>query len=221
MLFDEVCRILKEFQISISPQQKKSLLAYHSTLLEWNTKVNLISRKHESLFWEQHLLHSLSLLAYFPIAQGASVCDFGTGGGLPGLPIAIVRPDLQMTLLDSIQKKTTVLKDILRTLHLQGLGLLNVQVASGRGEDLGRQSQYARKFDVILARAVSSLSNIELWTRHLRKPHSTIYAYKGGDLSQEIRELRQQTSRFKTIQEQSIEFAMFAESDKKIVALHF
>ena len=217
MQLDDVCLILKEHQITITPQQRTLLQTYHSVLLEWNAKVNLISRKHESLFWEQHLLHSLSLLVLFPLVQGASVCDFGTGGGLPGIPIAIVRPDLKMTLLDSIQKKTVALQDMLQTLCLQ-----NVGIASGRAETLGKQPQYAKKFDVILARAVSSLAKIELWTRHLRKSNAVIYAYKGGDLSKEIEAI--QKTRLKKNQEKFIDFKQaptFLENNKKIMALHF
>ena len=214
---DDVCLILQEHQIAITPPQKDLLQAYHSALLEWNAKVNLISKKNESLFWEKHLLHSLSVLIFFPISQGISICDLGTGGGLPGIPISILRPDLKMTLMDSIQKKTKALQSILQTLHLQ-----NIDVACGRAEYLGTLPQYTKKFDAVLARAVSSLANIECWTRHLRKSTSIIYAYKGGDFSTEIQVLKKQTNDLNQIQEKLIDFKQAPVFlDKKIIALYF
>ncbi|MBK6760935.1 MAG: class I SAM-dependent methyltransferase [Ignavibacteria bacterium] len=94
--------------IVIDKAQVDALKRYHDELLYWNKKVNMISRKDEENVWERHILHSLTLMKYVTFPQKARVLDVGTGGGLPGLPIKIARPDLKMLLVDSIRKKTSM-----------------------------------------------------------------------------------------------------------------
>lgn len=173
-------------------------------LLEWNQKINLISRRDEDALWSAHILHSLSILLKLQIPHGSVVLDLGTGGGLPGLPLKIARPDLQLTLLDSTQKKINVVKEIAQSLKLE-----NVNAVWGRAEDLGRQAPYARNFDIIVARAVASLKDLVHWSVPFLKERTSgavdqinsndekklvegpvLIALKGGNLEGEIAQIR-------------------------------
>ena len=192
--------------LPLADDQLEELGAFASQLLEWNKNINLISRRDEGNLWSVHILHSLSVLFKLEIPHGAKVLDLGTGGGLPGIPIKIARPDLSFTLLDSTQKKTKVVKDIVRVLELT-----DVRVEWGRAEDLGKQQGYAHYFDVVFARAVASLKDLVRWSFPLLKQSGTntlpadrkasfaekrivarpsLVAFKGGDLESEVGQVR-------------------------------
>lgn len=174
-------------------------------LLEWNKKINLISRRDEESIWSAHILHSLSILFKLQIPQGAVVLDLGTGGGLPGLPLKIARPDLQFTLIDSTQKKINVVTEIAGSMKIE-----NLNAVWGRAEDLGRQPAYAQRFDFVVARAVASLRDLVRWSIPFLKEQSeskpvnakigvdgrvlvrgpALIALKGGDLEGEMGQIR-------------------------------
>jgi 16S rRNA (guanine527-N7)-methyltransferase len=145
-------------------------------LLEWNKKINLISRRDEEGIWSSHILHSLSILFKLRIPQGLSILDLGTGGGLPGLPLKIARPDLQLTLLDSTQKKINVVNEIASSLKLE-----HVTSVWGRAEVLGRQPEHAAKFDLVVARAVAPLKDLIVWSLPFLKREKSNTAIEEGD----------------------------------------
>ena len=146
----EVRQICLDNGLIVSDSQWRVLEKWADLLLNYNQEINLISRKQTDLLWEKQILHCLSLLICRKIPQGAEVCDFGTGGGLPGIILAIVRPDLYLTLVDSRQKKVDVVQKIVDELRLP-----NVKVICGRGELLGKKTQWNQRFLVITARAVA------------------------------------------------------------------
>jgi 16S rRNA (guanine527-N7)-methyltransferase len=129
----EVRRICLENDLEISDTQWQLLEKWATLLLDVNQNLNLISRKETDLLWEKQILPCLSLLIFRKIPAGVDVCDFGTGGGLPGVILAIIRPDLRLTLLDSRQKKVAVVQQMIDTLKLS-----NVQTVHERGEELGK-----------------------------------------------------------------------------------
>jgi len=197
-------------------------------LLDWNKKINLISRRDEEGIWSAHILHSLSILYKLEIPKGSTVLDLGTGGGLPGLPLKIARPDLELTLLDSTQKKINVVKEIAEAMKLG-----NVNAVWGRAEDLGRQPAYAGKFDIVVARAVASLKDLVRWSLPFLKHRelatdekhtvqgSTLIALKGGDLRGEIGQI-QHLSVVKKIELISLTLngsRQLEEGEKKIVVV--
>ncbi len=139
---------------------------------DWNEKVNLISRKDVEHFYERHVLHSLSIAKIHAFQSGTKVLDVGTGGGFPGIPLAILFPDTQFLLVDSIRKKISVVQDV-----IQQLGLKNAKAEWSRVEDIDE------KFEVVVTRAVAKLEQLLIWT----KKHSKhLIALKGCDLQQEI-----------------------------------
>jgi 16S rRNA (guanine527-N7)-methyltransferase len=136
-------------------------------LLAWNKKINLISRTDEENIWSRHLLGSIAFLFRFrfsPRPEG-SIVDVGTGGGFPGLPLAILHPELNFTLVDSIRKKIGVVEDI-----VDQLGLANVQPLWGRAEELAETPEFYQRFDYVVARAVTTTTDLIRWTRPFVAP---------------------------------------------------
>ena len=144
---------------------------------EWNAKINVISRKDIDFIYDHHVLHSLAIARYLSIAgislEGCSVMDLGTGGGFPGIPLAILYPSTHFTLCDSIGKKTIVAKAVAEALKLE-----NVEVVNARAESL------PGSFDYVVSRAVASLTDFYPWVKG--KFNSGILYLKGGDVNPEI-----------------------------------
>ncbi len=211
-------QILAANQILFDETQWSLLERWVDILLEANQKLNLISRKDTHQIWEKHVLHSLALLTRHSFAEGARVCDLGTGGGFPGIPLAIACPHAHFTLIDSTQKKIKAIQAM-----ISELALPNVQTVAGRVEELGKQSRYYRRFSILTARAVAPLKSLEIWTRDLRASHAVLHVYKGGDLSVEIQELaRNKSIRKVTHALLSLKTApQFAQNQKQIVSLYF
>ena len=156
----------------------------------WNAAINVISRKDMDAFDERHVLHSLALVKAMKFAPGSDVLDVGTGGGFPGIPLAIVYPEVNFVLCDSIGKKMKVVRAV-----VQALGLTNVTVHHGRAEDIKGQ------FDFVVSRAVTRMNRFIPWVQGKIKKQSInpwpngILALKGGDLSEELGEVDFPTER--------------------------
>ncbi len=156
---------------------------YADLLREWNVRVNLVSRRDTENLWSAHLLHSVSILFVADLPVAATVMDLGSGGGLPGIPLAIVRPDLRVVLVDSIAKKSAALSTM-----VSELGLPNVEVVCGRAEQLG--PGHERRYGVVIARAVAPLEDLLKWSAKLYDRGvpggPMLVAFKGGDLEEEL-----------------------------------
>ena len=163
--------------LTIPPEQQAKLLDYVELLKKWNKTYNLTALRDESLMISHHLLDSLTLLPYIGNAQ--TMLDVGSGGGQPGIPAAICRPDVQITLLDANTKKTSFLQQAVIE-----LGLSNVRVVSGRVEAV--QNFQA---DLITSRAFAELADFVQWTAHLLKDGGRWAAMKGVYPEEEIRRL--------------------------------
>ena len=173
--------LLRKYFPDFSEREIKQFKILSSNLKEWNTKINLISRKDIDLLEERHLLHSLSIAKFIQFNPGTKIIDIGTGGGFPGLPLAIIFPECTFTLVDSIAKKVKVVNEL-----SSALGLKNVNGIWSRAENINE------KYDFVVSRAVAAFPQFYNWTKNLlaegsknNRKNGIIYL-KGGDLSQEL-----------------------------------
>jgi 16S rRNA (guanine527-N7)-methyltransferase len=182
--------ILKYFS-DFTEEQLKQFTALEAFYKEWNSKINVISRKDIDSLYQKHVLHSLSIAAAFDFKDGTEIIDIGTGGGFPGIPLAIFFPQVNFHLVDSIGKKLKVVEAIAKE-----IGLENVTTQHIRAEEIK-----GRKFDFAVSRAVAPLKELWRWARPLlrnkaqetrdKKPVTSnqqpgLICLKGGDLAQEI-----------------------------------
>ena len=181
---DGVELILKYFP-NITERQQQQFAALLPLYQDWNAKINVISHKDMDHFYEHHVLHSLAIAKVQPFKSMAEILDVGTGGGFPGIPLAILFPDTKFHLIDSIGKKIKVVQSV-----ADQLGLQNVRAEQVRAEQLGGE------YDFVVSRAVTDLPQFVQWVRgrfsdiqyhHLR---NGILYLKGGDLTAELAPFR-------------------------------
>jgi 16S rRNA (guanine527-N7)-methyltransferase len=176
--------IIEKYFPELSDRQKEQLTYMQELYEEWNAQINVISRKDMEHFTERHLLHSLSIALYMKFKAGWWVADIGTGGGFPGIPLAILYPDVKFNLIDSIGKKIKVVKAVSEALELK-----NVTAIWGRAEEQDIQ------VNVIVTRAVAPLPDLVKWATPLLKAQSKgIIALKGGDLTDELQGYKKRSS---------------------------
>jgi 16S rRNA methyltransferase gidB len=179
-----VSLILKYFP-EITNEQKQQFEKLEQLYTEWNEKINVISRKDMDGLYEKHILHSLGIAKVMPFADGTKVLDIGTGGGFPGIPLAILFPEVSFTLIDSIGKKIKVVEAV-----SEGLGLKNVTAVHGRAEKL------KEKFHFVVSRAVTQMPEFLRWLKgkfekeQFNEKHNGVLYLKGGDLAEELAGLR-------------------------------
>ena len=178
--------LIKKYFSEFTHEQEQQLGALKELYTEWNEKINVISRKDMDNFYLHHVLHSLSIAARFQFKDGMEVMDFGSGGGFPGIPLAIFFPNVKFHLVDSINKKLKVVNEV-----AEGAGIKNITTQHTRAEEIKN-----RQFDTILSRAVAPLKDLWWMSKPLLRktkkaekgvPNGLI-CLKGGDLSQEISE---------------------------------
>jgi 16S rRNA (guanine527-N7)-methyltransferase len=179
--------VLKKFleeELNISNERIiKEFIDYNKYLTEWNSKVNVISRKNDSI--ENIALNSVFFLAKYKFNPSAKVIDIGTGGGFPGIPLKIIYPDIDITLCDSIRKKINVVDDIIKQMSLN-----NAEAICSRAEELKFKKKYFRKFDYVVNKSVAPLDNLFKWGRGLLNETGEFLCIKGGDINEEIEDLK-------------------------------
>lgn len=172
--------LLKYFP-ELTERQREQFAALLPLYEDWNSKINVISRKDMANFYEHHVLHSLAIAKVQPFKTQADILDVGTGGGFPGIPLAIMFPHSNFYLIDSIGKKVKVVQNVVAS-----LGLKNVRTEQIRAE------QVQGEFDFIVSRAVTDLSQFAQWVRgkvsdiHYHHLRNGILYLKGGDLTEEL-----------------------------------
>ena len=220
--------------VPITDIQLEKISRYVGLLQHWNKSINLISRKDVENVWLNHIVLSLAFLFKVDLVGGAKILDLGTGGGLPGIPLSIVRPDVNFVLVDSIQKKTKAVQEMAASLSLP-----NASVIWSRAEDLNTLNNYQNAFDAVIARAVAGLEKLVKWGMpFLKKPpvpktvsettekimvskSPALITMKGGNIDAEIEKTRR---RFPDVKIYSLQLIfkggeMLQGLDKKLIVV--
>lgn len=176
--------IIRKYFDDFTDTQLQQLQQLEDLYKEWNEKINVISRKDIDALYEKHVLHSLAIAAVCSFNKGAQIVDIGTGGGFPGIPLAILFPEVEFLLSDSIGKKIKVVQEV-----AAAIGLKNVTAVHSRVEEIK-----GRTFDFAVSRAVAPLGDLWQWVNYmLRKGNKMgelpngLICLKGGDLTAEIK----------------------------------
>ena len=195
---------MKNTRISEIHTEKEKF--FNDLVMEWNNKINLVSRKKSDVY---DLIEESNL--FFPYIERTKcgrLLDLGTGGGFPGIVIAIHFPDSEITLVDSIRKKINAVSDIIIR-----LGLKNTHAVCARAEDLAKQHEYRNYFDCVTARSVAPLDELARWSRDLLNPLGKLITLKGGDVDEEA--CRTMTLKYVS------EISIFEHGDRKMVMVAF
>ena len=173
--------LIKKYFDNLSEKQLEQFSKLQELYQDWNLKINVVSRKDIDELYLRHVLHSLGIAKVMEFKAGAKVMDVGTGGGFPGVPLAILFPETQFHLVDSIGKKIKVVNEV-----VEGLGLENVKTTHGRVEEVDET------YDFIVSRAVAQMETFHRWVKnkvHKKQNHTLkngILYLKGGDLTEEL-----------------------------------
>ena len=176
--------LIQKYFSDFSEKQIEQFAALKDLYADWNSKINVISRKDMDNFYEHHVLHSLAIASKFEFVKDMQVMDLGCGGGFPGIPLAIMFPNANFHLVDSINKKLKVVSEI-----AAAIGLQNLTTQHSRAQEIKN-----RKFDVVISRAVAPLKDLWHWSKPLIQKNKISLAgvpnglicLKGGDLTIEI-----------------------------------
>ncbi len=185
LIMEEFSQKMKEYanQIGVLLEEKQIQQFYHymTLLLQWNEKINLtaITKPEEIIL--KHFIDSLTIAKH--IKKEAKIIDVGTGAGFPGIPLKIVRNDIKVTLLDSLNKRITFLEEVIKKLEL-----LHIQAIHSRVEDYGKNKKYRESFDYATSRAVANLSTLSEYLLPLVKQNGCVISMKGSEVKSEIKQ---------------------------------
>lgn len=178
-------KLIEQYFPELTEEQKMQFTKLKDLYSEWNEKINVISRKDLDSLYEKHILHSLGIAKIMRFQPETKVLDIGTGGGFPGIPLAIMFPEVHFTLVDSIGKKITVVKEV-----AAAVGLKNVSAVHGRAESVQEQ------FHFVVSRAVTQMPLFLTWLKgkflkdQFNSKHNGVLYLKGGDLGEELAGLK-------------------------------
>jgi 16S rRNA (guanine527-N7)-methyltransferase len=171
---------LSTFGIELSDYQIQQFIQYYELLIERNKVMNLTAITEINEVMHKHFIDSLSIIKIYRLS-GEKLLDLGTGAGFPGIPLKIVYPDLDITLLDSLKKRLIFLDDVIQILELK-----KIRTIHGRAEDYGRNIKYREQFDICVSRAVANLSSLSEYCLPFVKIDGHFIAYKAGKVKEEL-----------------------------------
>lgn len=201
-----------QLNIELSDDMIENFLKYQKLLLEWNEKMNLTAITEEKDIMIKHFIDSLTIEKYIP--QNAKVIDVGTGAGFPGIPLKIVRKDLQITLLDSLNKRVNFLNEVIHQCQLE-----NIVALHGRAEDFGQDLKYRETYDIATARAVANIATLtELCTPFL-KPGGLFLCMK-ADVEEEMKNAQNAVKELNMVEKQIERFQLPATGDQRTIILY-
>jgi 16S rRNA (guanine527-N7)-methyltransferase len=179
---------------------------FNELVMEWNRRINLVSRKKTNIY--DLIDDSKLFLDYIDFREDLEMMDLGTGAGIPGIIIKLHHPEIRLTLVDSVRKKTNALIDIVNK-----LGLEKTDVVCSRAEIIAKHPNYKKRFDYIVARSVAVLDDLVKWSKNLIRPGGKLVTVKGGEISEEV--LR--AKRYKHVKE----IESYIKGDRKVVVVEF
>lgn len=177
----EIAPLCKEFGVELTDEIIKNLNIYGNILLEWNEKINLTAITEPEAVLYKHFYDCILFLKHNNLSIGSSLIDVGTGAGFPGMVLKIVRPDLEITLLDSLNKRLVFLNEVINTLSLKGIKTVHM-----RAEEAGKSKQHREKYDAATARAVASLPVLLEYCTPLVKKGGIFVGMKGPSVTEEV-----------------------------------
>ncbi len=178
--FEEIInKYLKEINIELKKEQTEKFYKYMNLLLEWNEKINLTAITEPEEVILKHFVDSLTISKY--IEKGSKLVDMGTGAGFPGIPLKILREDIEITLADSLNKRINFLNEVIKELNLK-----NIQTVHTRAEEFGKNKKYRESFDIATSRAVANLSTLSEYLIPLVKPNGKVICMKGSEVKEEV-----------------------------------
>lgn len=178
--FEEIFnKYLKEIKIELNKEQIEKFYKYMNLLIEWNKKINLTAITDPEEIILKHFVDSLTIAEH--IEENSKLVDIGTGAGFPGIPIKILRNDVEITLADSLNKRINFLNEVIKQLDLK-----NISAVHTRAEEFGKSKQYREKFDIATSRAVANLSTLSEYLIPLVKPTGKVIFMKGSEVKEEL-----------------------------------
>lgn len=183
---DVLRRGCNELGMEITPEQIEQFEKYAALLLEWNTKINLTAIVEPHDVAVKHFLDSVAVLREFSLPDGARAADIGTGAGFPGIPLKVVRPDLSVLLVDSLQKRVQFLNSVIEELEIT-----SIETCHGRAEEVGQKLEYRETQDIVFSRAVSSLNILSELCLPLVQVGGFFLALKGPQMEEELKQAKQ------------------------------
>ena len=173
---------LERWNVILTEIQIQQFITYYELLLEWNSFINLTAITEYNEVIIKHFIDSISLVNACDLSKNVKVIDVGTGAGFPGIPLKIVFPNLQITLLDSLNKRVKFLNEV-----IQKLGLANIDTIHGRAEDIAKMELYREKYDICVSRAVANLSTLSEYCLPFVRINGCFVSYKSEKITEEMK----------------------------------
>lgn len=205
--------LCQQFQLPLNEEQAQQLDRYAQLLVEWNEKINLTAITEPNDIVVKHFVDSLLLTKAIDLPQGASLIDVGTGAGFPSVPVTVLRPDLNLTLLDSLNKRLVFLSELCKEIGV------TATCVHARAEDGGKDKKHREKYDFACARAVASLRNLSEYCLPFVKVGGAFIALKGPDWKEELAEAKNAIGTMGGKVEKVEEFALPDESKRAILII--
>lgn len=183
IFYEEMNKFGKEININFSVEQLDKFYKYMQLLIEWNEKMNLTAITEPKEIILKHFIDSITILK--DVNDNAKVVDVGTGAGFPGIPLSIMKQDIKITLVDSLNKRLIFLKEVVEQLKLE-----NIEIIHARAEEFGQNKEYREKFDIATSRAVANLSTLSEYLIPLVKVNGKCICMKASEAEEEIEQAK-------------------------------